>query len=145
MNKYQDTENRLRNLTLGANGEKFVKQLNTVVEMQYMGGSFELQNVAECLHLTQTQLRRYVQAYLGMPPAQYIMYLRLRESLRLFIEDPNISITEISKKCGFFDHSHFTHTFMRYFGMTPRRYVHAILQTTPEADHPTGQVQTEQQ
>lgn len=145
MNKYQDTENRLRNLKLGTRGEKFVKQLNAVVEMLYDHGGFDLQNVSEQLHLTQTQLRRNVQAYLGMPPAQYIMFLRLRESLRLFREDPQTSITKVSDRCGFFDHSHFTHTFMRYFGTTPRRYLQGLLQATHGTDHPTEQIQTEQQ
>ena len=54
-------------------------------------------------------------------PNQYLTSLRL-ERARELLETTQETITSIALACGFFDHSHFVHTFRREQGITPGEY-----------------------
>ena len=40
--------------------------------------------------------------------------------------EPMMTIEQIAYECGFADHSHFTHSFRRLFGMSPTSYARQL-------------------
>ncbi|MDB5276103.1 MAG: hypothetical protein JWR61_1058 [Ferruginibacter sp.] len=57
----------------------------------------------------------------GVTPQTYIMLYRLGQSKKLLLQ--NIPLTDIAYSQGFYDPSHFTNSFKKYFGISPSRFV----------------------
>lgn len=53
--------------------------------------------------------------------SRYISHCRITRALRL-LNNSNLSITEISQMCGFYDSSHFIETFKKQTGSSPEHY-----------------------
>ena len=57
----------------------------------------------------------------GMPPSDYAIRLRIKESCRRLVAE-NDSITDIAYESGFSSSQHFARVFKRYVGLTPTGY-----------------------
>ncbi|MBD2100996.1 helix-turn-helix domain-containing protein [Leptolyngbya sp. FACHB-261] len=57
----------------------------------------------------------------GMPPHQYVMKCRIEQARKL-LSNPQFSIAEVGQQLGFYDQSHFTHTFRKHTTLTPQQY-----------------------
>lgn len=57
----------------------------------------------------------------GRAPHEYVLYERIERAKRLLAET-DIAIADIALEVGFANQSHFTETFHRLAGVTPRRY-----------------------
>ncbi|MCR4994259.1 MAG: helix-turn-helix domain-containing protein [Bacteroidales bacterium] len=77
--------------------------------------------------MSPSKLRRNSLFYLGVPPSQYVMFLRLRHAIRLLKLYPSKTIADVAEQSGFCDHAHFTHTFIRYLEQTPYDYSHEVI------------------
>ncbi len=66
------------------------------------------------------KILRNFKAEIGMTPQEYIMALRMENAKKSFFEGKKI--IHIALDNGFYDQSHFVHTFKRYFGITPFSY-----------------------
>lgn len=102
---------------------KFLVQLTDVVYAQMGKGSIDIDQIAESLGLSPSQLRRKVSAITGKSPSTYIMQIRLSYAQRLLNKNPEMSIGEIAFKCGFSDNSHFSHAFQKMYGISPTQFI----------------------
>jgi AraC family transcriptional regulator len=59
--------------------------------------------------------------YFSCTFGEYMRRLKIEKSLRLIKDSPR-SLTEIAYECGFYDQSHFTHTFKKTTGFLPNSY-----------------------
>jgi AraC-like DNA-binding protein len=75
----------------------------------------ELAAVAGCsrFHFS----RRFHAAY-GMPPSDFVRDFRLKQAVRS-LQNENLSVKEISFRCGFSDPSYFCREFKKAFGVSP--------------------------
>lgn len=123
MDEYTKIKRHVENLSLNAKSADFIEKVGHSVNSLMPRGEVGIKFIASRLNVSTSKLRRVLHVITGLPPAKYVMYLRLRQSLYLLDRYPKYSISAISAQCGFFDHSHFTHTFIRYFGISPFQYV----------------------
>jgi AraC-like DNA-binding protein len=56
----------------------------------------------------------------GMPPMQYVNYIKIEEAKRLI--EQGEKMVEISEKLGFSSNSHFSYVFKKIMGITPTKY-----------------------
>ena len=110
-------------LQLQGYGKEFVMDLDRQVYDLMPRGEANIQAVSAAMCVSVSKLRRLIQNFTGITPAHYILYVRMREALRLLSVYPKHSISTIASLCGFSDHSHFTHVFIRFFDCTPIQYV----------------------
>ena len=120
--KYYELQQVLQSTKTSTYGHDFISAVNDSVYKLMPRGAAYLDNVASELKVSQSKLRRRIHNYTGITPA-YIMMLRMGEALRLLNVYPRYNISTIAMLCGFADHSHFTHTFIRFFGQSPMQYV----------------------
>lgn len=66
------------------------------------------------------KLCRLFNSEIGISPIEYQNSIRIEKSKSLFYQTNTIS--EIALEVGYFDHSHFTHNFKKYIGITPKQY-----------------------
>ena len=113
-------------ISLTPSREFSLEQLDGVIHKLMPAAQADIPHVAEALSLSPSQFRRRIQTLTNLTPANYILAVRMAEAKRMLSLYPKYSISEISEHCGFADHSHFTHTFQRLFGMTPLQFTKAV-------------------
>ena len=66
------------------------------------------------------KLQKNFKKNIGLTPLEYITAIRIENSKKLFYTDT--PLVEIALESGFYDQSHFTHSFKKYVGVTPGNY-----------------------
>ena len=124
MNEYTRIKQHLDTLQLDAKNADFIDKVDHAILHLMKGGNADIPNLASEFLMPVSRFRRNVQRCVGLSPAKYVMFVRLQHSLQMLRNYPRSSISDIAYQCGFFDHSHFTHTFDRFFGISPSIYSH---------------------
>jgi len=81
-----------------------------------------LESIAAELATTPFHLSRVFARMTGQSIHQYLIQQRLRAAMDQMTLQPGRSITDIGLAAGFSTPSHFTQTFRRHFGLTPRQF-----------------------
>jgi transcriptional regulator GlxA family with amidase domain len=84
-----------------------------------LGAPLKVDEIARAAGVTARQLERLFKRHLGTEPGQFYLSLRL-DRARQMLRQTGLSVTEIGVACGFQSMSHFTATYSRRFGHTPR-------------------------
>ena len=71
--------------------------------------------------LSRSQFDRQFHRLFGTPPREYLLRVRIHAASHL-LEETDRKTTEIAQETGFYDHSHFSRTFRRIMGCSPRIY-----------------------
>lgn len=102
-------------------------QLKMVIDLaqSQLGQGLSLDELASILNMSPFHFTRLFKNTTGVPPYQFILRLRLERAKRL-IAMRQLSLMEIAQTVGFFDQSHFTNTFRRAFGMTPKAFAQCL-------------------
>jgi len=80
-----------------------------------------LRDLARLTGISPFRLNRSFCRKIGMPPHAYQLQVRLARAKQLLRRGS--SAAEVASATGFFDQSHFTHSFKRSEGMTPQQYM----------------------
>lgn len=81
----------------------------------------QLRELAAVAGVSKCHFARAFKQSVGQPPHQYLMMRRIEVAAEL-IKASDRSLTEISLDTGFSDQSHFSRSFVRITGETPRDY-----------------------
>lgn len=79
-------------------------------------------------------LRRVITQAAGLSPKDVQLAGRHLDACALLRERPDLDITEVAGRVGFFDHAAFTHSFRKRLGMTPSQFraeSHAFYERRP--------------
>ena len=80
-----------------------------------------LEELAGLTGLSRSWFARGFRGSTGIAPYSFILQVRVRRAKEV-LSDHNIPIATIATRVGFADQSHFTKTFRRYAGVTPREW-----------------------
>ncbi|MBN2293350.1 MAG: AraC family transcriptional regulator [Pirellulales bacterium] len=69
-----------------------------------------------------TQFVQHTQALTNVAPMHYLRQCRLQRAAKLLLDDLNLTVTDISQRCGFSSGQYFATAFRRYFGCSPQTY-----------------------
>ena len=78
----------------------------------------EINQIAQDVGLSVSQLNRRFRAVYQMTPSQYLQRVRVHEASRALAESDE-TIGKVALDTGFYDQAHLTRTFRRWMGMTP--------------------------
>ena len=85
----------------------------------HTGGTIDkLESMA---NMSRASYIRHFEALNGKTLNQYLTKIRIKNASDLLL-NTNLTITEISMRCGFFDSSHFSKIFKKYKGKLPLQY-----------------------
>ncbi|MBS6611046.1 MULTISPECIES: AraC family transcriptional regulator [Peptoniphilus] len=91
-----------------------------IINEEYSDG-LHLEELAEKLHLSKNYLCSLFKEETGFTFCQYLNTLKTNKAKELLKEDKK-TLEYISYECGFSSQPHFTMTFKKYTGKTPREY-----------------------
>ena len=83
--------------------------------------SIGIADVAAGLRVSASHLSRVFSRETGLRPVEYLTRLRLEEAVRL-LNATNLSVDDISRRCGFGDGNYFSKVFRCHMGLSPRAF-----------------------
>ena len=88
---------------------------------EHYNDKITISNLAKIARLSRSVFIKKFKEICGLPPLEYITVKRI-EAAEQMLANTQLSILEISFKCGFYDSSHFAKKFMKKNGISPYEY-----------------------
>lgn len=98
----------------------YIKNLIITVSKD-LSHPWTVKEMAEMSHMGITKFTEVIKACTGYSPFDFIIYLRIRESIKM-IEKTDKSLTDIAYQTGFYSSQHFSNTFKRIIGKSPKDF-----------------------
>ena len=109
-----------RQHTLGRATQQLVRQATACIQARY-AEALTREDIAQQVGINADYLTDCFRQELGITPMTYLRRYRIRQAREL-LETSHLSIMQVALEVGFSESAHFTRTFQREVGMTPRAY-----------------------
>lgn len=86
---------------------------------EHFASNITISDLASACNVSISALERRFRKHFGKPPHQYLTDIRL-EHARHLLQESDKAVGTIALETGFSDHSHFTRSFRRRYGLSPR-------------------------
>ncbi|NTW25651.1 MAG: AraC family transcriptional regulator [Lentimicrobium sp.] len=96
--------------------------LNIIGLINNSRGGITIEALASAACLSRKQFERTFTACIGTSPKQFLRTVRFQHSLYQKQKRPDIPLTELAYRCGYFDQSHMIADFKSFSGKTPTQY-----------------------
>lgn len=100
--------------------EHTVRKIKAYVESK-VDDDLSLQTVADQFQIDKYQLSRIFKQEIGVNYWAFVTKIRMQKAAHLLMET-SWKNNSIAERIGFVDESHFSRTFKKYFGVTPKEY-----------------------
>lgn len=113
----------IRDEKSGISHEKvLLKKAFDVVEKNIANPLFSVEKMGEEMGMSRASLHRKIKEITGFPPSELIRNIRLRKAASMLRSEVD-SVSQIGFAVGFEDHSYFSKSFKKQFGITPSEYM----------------------
>jgi two-component system, response regulator YesN len=89
---------------------------------EHYAGKLNLQELANVIHVSPTHLSRKFTEETEKNFQEYVVELRVEKAKELINERPFLSMMMIAEQTGFSSQNHFSTSFKKYMGVSPRMY-----------------------
>lgn len=110
-------ENGLIKLTRSAFAVKIEKYISDNLENKIL-----LKEICDKFYLSKNAIYRLFSQEFNLTFGEYLIKLRLEKAQKLLKENKDLSIIEVSEKCGFLDVNYFIRLFKNRVGITPLKF-----------------------
>lgn len=97
-----------------------IKSMLAYIHRNY-GDKITLEEIAAAANISEREANRIFQKTIKQTPFEYLMNCRLNRAKEL-LAGSDLSITEISYRCGFHDSAYMGKQFRKAYGLTPKEY-----------------------
>ncbi|WMN10905.1 ATP-binding protein [Marivirga salinae] len=104
------------------NLQSFKIKLDNFILKNLKNAKLSNEFLSKKLNLSERNLFRKVRAVTGQTPASYIREIRIQKARELMDNEPQMNISEIAQECGMDNLAHFSQSFKKRFGKTPKEY-----------------------
>jgi len=111
--------------------QAFIKKLTDLLEINLENEHFGVQQLAEKVGLSRSQLHRKLKAITGKSSSSFIRHYRLRKA-REMLADNVATVSEIAYRVGFSSPTYFNTCFRIYFGYPPGKVKYRNAEVDPE-------------
>ncbi len=112
--------------TIESQDQRLLKKAIQVVEDNISDPSFSVEKMAREMGMSRANMHRKVKAITGFAPSELIRTIRLRKAASMILNQVD-SVSQISIAVGFEDHSYFSKSFKKQFGVPPSEYVQSSI------------------
>jgi two-component system response regulator YesN len=98
-----------------------MKKALAFIQQHIYDENLTLQSVADELNLSISYTSESIKQSVGMNFTSYVTKLRMERAKGL-LADSNCKMYEAAFQCGYVDYAHFTKTFKKYYGYSPKEY-----------------------
>lgn len=104
---------------------EFLSRILEIIEKNYTKTDFNVEEFANDLHMSRSQLFRKLKSLSGQTPSEYLYAYRIKQSIDL-LQNSDLNIAEIAYKTGFSSPNSFTKTFTKHIGTSPSKFLGSI-------------------
>jgi YesN/AraC family two-component response regulator len=115
--------------------QEFLEKAIKVVEQNFENTQFSIENLAEEVNMSTSQLNRKLNALVAQPAGRFISSLRLQRAADLLKQNAG-TVVEICYKVGFNDQGYFGRVFKKQFGVSPGAYRKNMQAANPGQESP---------
>lgn len=98
--------------------DTFLQKINLIIEKNITDATFDVEALAEPMHISAVQLRRKLKALTGQTAIEYIRNYRLNRAAEM-LKNKQGNVSEIAYSVGFESLSYFSRSFQERFGQKP--------------------------
>jgi AraC-like DNA-binding protein len=98
-----------------------IKQLRSYIEEHY-AEDISLEKLADLFALSMYHLCREFKRYIGQSPNEYLIRTRINNAKSLLLHAEDMNVSDIARKVGFADNTHFFAVFKKYESLSPAKY-----------------------
>ncbi len=113
--------------------ETNIQKILHYIDLNDLGTTVSLENVASFIGLTPQYISRLFKQHFNINFIEYVTQRRINLAADL-LKTTDLSVREVSVRCGYNDMSYFSKVFSRFIGLTPREYRQ---QTRLAKNHPS--------
>ncbi|WP_298511320.1 AraC family transcriptional regulator [uncultured Kordia sp.] len=118
-NLFLDTLNDVKQSYFQKNADEPFDDILNYLSLNY-NQSITLETLQKKFKVNKFKLQKSFKKSIGLTPLEYLTTIRIENSKKFFYTD--VPLVEIALESGFYDQSHFTHSFKKYVGVTPGDY-----------------------
>ncbi|TAF48257.1 MAG: AraC family transcriptional regulator [Oscillatoriales cyanobacterium] len=119
LHRYCAQKPHLRDFEGGLDPSKLQIVINYIND--HLNRDLHIAELANLVQMSPYYFSRLFKQSTGVTPHQYVTQCRIEKAKQL-LKKPDLSITYISEQVGFHDQSHFSKTFCKIVGVTPKKY-----------------------
>lgn len=93
------------------------------IQMLEQDSDLNLSQIAAKCGVSDCYFRRLFQQYSGESPMSFRQRLRIERAKQFLLSDEQYTISEVAQELGFADVYHFSKTFKKYCGVSPKQYI----------------------
>lgn len=112
--------NNLAQQTEKCKYSKIIDDIKKIVDENYSVIS-NIDYISEQINLSTSYVKNIFKKYTGETIFDYLLRRRM-EAAKLMLKDPYVKVFEVADKVGYKSKAHFSETFRKYTGMTPRDF-----------------------
>lgn len=101
--------------------DAFIVQVLSILEMHYPEENFSIEDMADQVFMSRSQLFRKIKALTGHSPSTFLRSFRLKKAKELLRDQPDLNISEVAYATGFNSPKYFSNVFLEEFGHRPRQ------------------------
>ena len=103
--------------------EDFSSDIDKIIDLIFeSNGTIPIMEIQKQFYVTERQLQRRFQKYVGLSPKFYTRIIRFNYVFQL-MKDRKFSWLDVTHRAGYFDQSHFIHNFKSFTGEDPSKYI----------------------
>lgn len=100
----------------------FLEKLDGLIDEHISEPSMKTSELAEMMGMSRSSLFRKMSALAGVAPNEYVLIYKLNKSVEM-LRNLEMNISEVAYALGFTSPSHFSNTFKKRFGVSPKNYI----------------------
>lgn len=110
--------------------KEYINRLNKVIDYieENIESDLNLNRLADIASFSPFHFHRIFTAFIGETPLAFINRLRIEKAARLLIYEPEMTVGEVSVRCGFNSDSVFCRNFKSHFGVSSQEFVNKTLE-----------------
>ncbi|NQY94339.1 MAG: helix-turn-helix transcriptional regulator [Campylobacteraceae bacterium] len=90
--------------------------------MANINNQISLEDISKEVGFSEAYITRIFKKKFGLSPHAFLVNQKINRAKNKLLNSPNEDISQLAVEIGFYDQSHFTNTFKRYFSLTPKQY-----------------------
>ena len=98
--------------------KKFLNDLREIIEKNISSDQFGVSELASAAAMSRSNLLRRIKKTSGLSASQFIRVVRLEQAMEM-LNDPSVTVSEVSYRVGFSSNSYFIKCFHDHYGYPP--------------------------
>ncbi|MEO9482151.1 MAG: helix-turn-helix domain-containing protein [Ekhidna sp.] len=101
--------------------------LDSIEQIRETSGTISVKEIYSSLNVSKSKLEQHFNREVGLTPKEFCKIEKINCFINTYVEHGNISLTELTYQCGYYDQSHVIKDFKYFLNTSPKKFFeHAI-------------------